>query len=234
MSRGTVWWDFDGTLISRPAMFAEAASRVVRRLAPDSECPDDELVRAMDAGMPWHRPDGAHPELTTAQQWWDEVFRRSVEVFRELGLTPATTSTALEAIRQDILTTERYRVYDDVEPALSRLRDAGWRQVIVSNHVPELPDLVEQLGLAPYFSAIVTSGVVGYEKPHPRMFEAALAHSIPGVPIWMIGDNLTADCHGVAPFGVHAILVRTRADPAYERQASGLDEAVRLIESTRG
>jgi FMN phosphatase YigB (HAD superfamily) len=66
------------------------------------------------------------------------------------------------------------------------------------------------------------------------MFEAALAHSIPGVPIWMIGDNLTADCHGVAPFGVHAILVRTRADPAYERQASGLDEAVRLIESTRG
>ena len=45
----------------------------------------------------------------------------------------------------------------------------------------------------------------------------------------MIGDNLTADCLAVAPFGVNAVLVRTRADPAYERQADDLGEALRFI-----
>ena len=229
MSRGTIWWDFDGTLIHRPAMFAEAASRLVRNVGPGAECPDAALLRAMDAGMPWHRPDGAHPELTTAKQWWDAVFRRCVEVFLDLGLPQAATPAALDALRRDILTPERYRVFDDVEPALIQLRDAGWRQVIVSNHVPELPELVDALGLTTYFDAIVSSGIIGYEKPHPRMFETALTHTLAGAPIWMIGDNLTADCLGAARFGARGILVRTRAEPAYDRQADGLDTAIRVI-----
>ena len=172
MSRGTIWWDFDGTLISRPAMFAEAASRVVRSVAPDGECPDAALLRAMDSGMPWHRSDGAHPELATAEQWWECVSRRCVEVFLELGLPQVATSSALEAIRRDIQAPARYHLFDDVEPALRRLR------------------------------------------------EAARTYSIPNAPIWIIGDNLTADCLAVAPFGVSAILVRTRVEPPpYERQA---------------
>ena len=146
MIRGTIWWDFDGTLITRPAMWAEAASSVVRSVAPNRDCPDASLRQAMDHGMPWHRPDGAHPELATPDQWWQCVFRRYVEVFQELGLPEAKTPDALDAIRRDILTPQRYRVFDDVETVLSRLRGAGWTHVIVSNHVPELPDIIEGLG----------------------------------------------------------------------------------------
>jgi putative hydrolase of the HAD superfamily len=229
MTRGTIWWDFDGTLISRPSMWAEAASRLVRSVAPERECPDASLLRALDDGMPWHRSDRSHPELTTPDQWWQCVFRRYVEVFGELGLPEATTPKALDAIRQDILMPQRYSVYPDVEAVLTELAAAGWRQVMVSNHVPELPELVEGLGLARHFAAIVTSGIVGYEKPHPRMFEVARTHTIPGRPVWMIGDNLVADCLSVTPLGVRAILVRVPADPPYERQAEDLREALRLI-----
>jgi putative hydrolase of the HAD superfamily len=187
------------------------------------------LLRALDAGMPWHRPDRAHPELATPEQWWQCVFRRYVDVFQALGLPEATTVEALDAIRRDILTPQRYSVYADVEAVLSRLAETGWRQVMVSNHVPELSELVEGLGLARHFAAIVTSGIVGYEKPHPRMFEVARTHTIPGKPVWMIGDNLVADCLSVTPLGVQAILVRVRAEPPYERQAADLWEAFRLI-----
>jgi putative hydrolase of the HAD superfamily len=100
---------------------------------------------------------------------------------------------------------------------------------MVSNHVPELPELVEGLGLARHFAAVVTSGIVGYEKPHPRMFEVARTHTIPGKPVWMMGDNLVSDCLAVTPLGVQAILVRLPADPPYERQAEDLWEALRLI-----
>jgi putative hydrolase of the HAD superfamily len=229
MTRGTIWWDFDGTLTSRPFMWAEAASRIVRTVAPERECPDASLVRALDEGMPWHRPDRAHPELTTAEEWWQCVFRRYVEVFRELGLPEATTTKALDAIRRDILTSHRYSVHAEVDAVLSRLGELGWRQVMVSNHVPELSELVEGLGLARHFAAIVTSGIVGYEKPHPRMFEVARTHTIPDKPVWMIGDNLVVDCLSVASFGVQAILVRVRADPPYERQAEDLWGALRLV-----
>jgi putative hydrolase of the HAD superfamily len=232
MTCGTIWWDFDGTLISRPSMWAEAASRIVRSMIPGRACPDASyasLRRALDEGMPWHRPDRAHPELTTAEEWWQCVFRRYVNVFEELGLAEATTPDALDGIRRDILMAQRYSIYPDVEAVLNRLSHAGWRQVMVSNHVPELPNLVEGLGLARHFAAIVTSGIVGYEKPHPPMFGVARTHTIRGKPVWMIGDNLVSDCLSVAPLGVTAILVRVGAEPPYDRQAE-LWGALRLIE----
>ena len=83
--------------------------------------------------------------------------------------------------------------------------------MIVSNHVPELPALVEDLGLAGWFDAVVTSARVGFEKPHPRLFAAARAVS-PDPRIWMIGDNPIADVAGARSVGIDAILVRTRHD----------------------
>jgi hypothetical protein len=41
----------------------------------------------------------------------------------------------------------------------------GYTNVIVSNHVPELPDLAEEgLGIKEYFSEIYTSALMGYES----------------------------------------------------------------------
>jgi putative hydrolase of the HAD superfamily len=80
--------------------------------------------------------------------------------------------------------------------------------VIVSNHVPELASLVDGLGLARWFDAVVTSAEVGYEKPHPRLFEAARAVT-PRGSIWMIGDNPIADFAGARSVGINAVLVRT-------------------------
>lgn len=67
---------------------------------------------------------------------------------------------------------------------------------------------MEALGLAGWFDAVVTSARVGFEKPHPRLFEAARAVT-PRGPIWMIGDNPVADFAGACGVGINAILVRT-------------------------
>ena len=48
----------------------------------------------------------------------------------------------------------------------------------------------------------------GFEKPNPRIFQHALEMTVPGLPVWMIGDNVTADCLSVGSFGIRAILVR--------------------------
>ena len=84
------------------------------------------------------------------------------------------TATAFAELRDDILNAGRYVVFDDVVPALRRAAASGWRNLIVSNHVPELESLVSDLGLTPLFESMVCSGVVGYEKPHPLLFEEAL------------------------------------------------------------
>ena len=144
-----------------------------------------------------------------------------------MGWPASEAHAAMPDIRQHILDADRYTVFDDVVPVLTALQERGWHHLVVSNHVPELPALIEGLGLASFFDAVISSGVVGYEKPHRRMFETARAHTIGDQPIWMIGDNPSADCVAAMAFGVKAILVRTAE--GFEPRVDDLWGVLRLI-----
>jgi putative hydrolase of the HAD superfamily len=120
--------------------------------------------------------------------------------------------------------TRAWSVFDDAIPALTRATDAGWRNVILSNHVPELPELVSRLGLGDHVERTFTSALTGYEKPNPDAFAIALRECRNPRVAWMVGDNPVADVHGAESVGIPAILVRTTAPVA--RLAAGLGEAV--------
>ena len=233
MDRGVIWWDFDGTLVSRPVMWGEVALRVLDRDAPGHTVSPERMTELVYAGMPWHRPDHAHPDLATATAWWDAVNQRYREIFAAVGHPALATPAALAEMRADILDTSRYALFDDVVAALERSKAAGWRSMIVSNHIPELSDLVTGLDLTRHFDTIISSGVVGYEKPHRRLFEAALRHVRPGEEVWMVGDNPDADCHPVCALGMNAVLVRGATPGTFEREAVGLLEALEIIAQRR-
>ena len=232
-SRGALWWDFDGTLVCRPMMWAEVAMRLLDRDSPGHGVTREVMDAQVSQGMPWHRVDHAHPELSTSALWWEAVSHRYVEIFEALGFPGLATTTAFEELRGDILNADRYVVFEDVVPALRRAAAGGWRNLIVSNHVPELEALVSALGLTPLFDSIVGSGVVGYEKPHPLLFEEALRRTGPLRPIWMIGDNANADCAPVCAMGNNAVLVRTTASGSFDRYSGDLLGALDLIEAAQ-
>ncbi len=207
--RGTIWWDFDGTLVSRPRMWAEAAMQMAARVFPGHDVNVNHFSRQFKRRFPWHREGFAHPELETPALWWSAVYDVFIDAFAHLGF--GDVRAHVTDIRSDILNPCGYGVFEDAEPVLDELTRGGWRHVMVSNHVPELGHIVRQLGFAHFFHAIITSGEVGYEKPHPRIFGAARECSISGQPVWMIGDNLECDCLPVESLGGRAILVRTRS-----------------------
>jgi putative hydrolase of the HAD superfamily len=229
--RGALWWDFDGTLVSRPMMWSEVAMRRLDRYWPGHTVTRAVMDAQVSLGMPWHRADHAHPELSSPALWWEAVYRRYVEIFDALGVPAAADSAAFAELRSDILNPARYRVFDDVVPALSRAAANGWRNLIVSNHVPELESLVDDLGLTSFFESTVGSAVVGYEKPHRLLFEEALRRTGASRPIWMIGDNASADCAPVCAMGNNAVLVRSTAIGTFEQRADDLLGALDLIDA---
>ena len=91
--------------------------------------------------------------------------------------------------------------------ALEMLCRAGFRNVILSNHAPELPGLVVALGFTPFVERTLTSASLGIEKPDPKIFRTAvrIAQAAPNSP--MIGDNPTTDIQGARAVGMRAILV---------------------------
>jgi putative hydrolase of the HAD superfamily len=156
-----------------------------------------------------------HPELAEPAAWWKHVEAVLAGAYRSSGISALRADElARLAHRRYIDTAEAWKVYADALPALRRLSSMGWRHAILSNHVPELPDIVSGLGLAPHFEAVFTSAETGFEKPHAQAFARARGALGDPASIWMIGDNPSADVAGARAAGIPAILVRGRRDDA--------------------
>jgi putative hydrolase of the HAD superfamily len=90
---------------------------------------------------------------------------------------------------------------------LDALRERGLRLGLVSNAVdpPWLlhRDLAE-LGLAERLDVALFSSETGWRKPHPAMFEQALAKlEVDPARTLFVGDNLVNDVGGAAALGIH-------------------------------
>jgi putative hydrolase of the HAD superfamily len=211
----TVLWDFDGTLAFREGMWAGCLVEVLDEHEPGHSSCAEDFRSALRDGFPWHTPDRPHPELAAADAWWTPVEALLAGAYRSAGYEAARAAVlAGHARRVFGDPTRSWRLFDDSLPSLERLRVEGWRHVIVSNHIPELPAIVEHLGLRRLVDAVVNSAETGYEKPHPEMF--AIARRVAGDPgeLWMVGDNPTADVAGAEAVGIRAILVRRDGAPS--------------------
>ena len=77
---------------------------------------------------------------------------------------------------------------------------------MVSNWDERLPRLLAALGLAGHFEAVVVSAEVGVEKPHPRIFEAALERlALAADEVVHVGDHAVEDVEGARAVGLRAL-----------------------------
>lgn len=222
-----VFWDFDGTLAFRPGLWSGTMLDLLDDAAPGHEIDVDGLRPHLRDRFPWHHPGRPHPELNDADAWWRTIADRLAAVYLAVGVEEELAWQLAVQVRTRYLDTDAWRVFDDVRPTLGQLRSDGWRHVIVSNHVPELGDLVDALGIGDLVDHVVSSANVGYEKPHPAIFEHALR--VAGHPgsVWMVGDNPNADVAGAEAMGIPAILVRRDGDGA--RRSEDLEGVAAMI-----
>ena len=78
---------------------------------------------------------------------------------------------------------------------------------VISNADGRIADVLERCGIADCFLTITDSGLVGYEKPHPAIFEAALRgmDASPEQSLY-VGDVYSVDYLGATGAGMQAIL----------------------------
>jgi HAD superfamily hydrolase (TIGR01549 family) len=100
-------------------------------------------------------------------------------------------------------------LFPDVLPTLRWLRDRRVRLAAVTNRGysgPRFHDEMRDLGLEELFETTVISCDVGYMKPHPRIFHAALGlMKVEAPETAMVGDSLRADVEGAKTLGMTAI-----------------------------
>lgn len=132
-----------------------------------------------------------------------------------------------------------YVVFPDVLPALRRLRDAGIKRAVISNADADVTQLCIRLAFAHEMNVIVTSAIIGAEKPAPSVFRAAfLPLGVAAGECLHIGDQPRSDVVGALGVGMRAVLLDRygrHAPGAYGVPiVRGLEELVDLVLAENG
>ena len=208
-SEKIILWDFEGTLVDRPGLWRSALMEVLDVNEPEHQVGMEQIRPYLRDGFPWHRPEEPHTHLTTSKEWWSPLEQIFTRAFQGVGFSRNRAEELSSLVPNVFINPKRFVLYEDTIPALERLTKSSWKHAILSNHVPELSDIVAGIGLSPYIGYCITSGIIGYEKPNPKAFQNASEIVRHPQHIWMGGDNLEADVQGAESIGIPAILVRS-------------------------
>jgi putative hydrolase of the HAD superfamily len=164
---------------------------------------EDHAMRAVFRGeataLEW-----AHAHVPAARTWGVIVGT----LLLRAGAEPERASALLGAIWDEHLAYNFWsRVAEGLPRAIEEARATGLRVVIVSNSEGKLEALLARLGIRGLFDAVVDSGVVGIEKPDPRIFAFALeAAGVPASRAVHLGDS-EADVIGALGAGIRVGLI---------------------------
>jgi HAD superfamily hydrolase (TIGR01662 family) len=137
---------------------------------------------------------------------------------------------------QFVENTQKSANWDQMLPgtreALERIRQE-YKIAVISNADGKIDAVLRRCGIADCFAAIIDSGIVGHEKPHPAIFAAALRKmkADPAQSLY-VGDVYSVDYVGARNAGMDAVLFDVAG--AYRERAWPRVESLRELESWLG
>lgn len=203
-----IFFDAAGTLFEVRGSVGEIYSRIASQYGceADAEHLQQNFARWFRLQPPMAFPPGTDETRLREMEksWWRNLVRA---VFADCGPFPHFEQF-FDDVFEQFRNAELWRVFDDVIPALTELRNSGILLGVISNFDSRFYDVLEAVGLAPFFDSVHISTRVGAAKPDPAIFQAALAaHRIEPHEAWHVGDSLREDIEGAKAAGLKAILI---------------------------
>jgi putative hydrolase of the HAD superfamily len=212
-------FDVGGTLITfdqarRAQAYADRAARVgVMVSTPDVL----RVLDALDAELPARTQRIKLSLVSEAEQrvFWLDFW---AEGFRRVGVPNADALVFADELLDSANGGNFQSVFEDTVPALQALKARGKQLGIISNWSPNCEPLLRNLGLADFFDFFVVSGILGIEKPDPRIFHAAIQISGHAVSeLVYVGDSIFHDVEGARSVDMDAFLIdRANRYPQFE------------------
>lgn len=202
-----IFFDVGETLICPRRPYGELLAEVGRESAIDIPA---SLVTGLAARIRARVTERAEHMLPftfpadASQRFWYETYHG---YFRDYLSSSAAACLAQDFL--DVLSTPAgYVLYDDAVAALESLHAAGYQLGIISNWEAWLPALLEEIGIARFFSHVLVSGEVGIEKPETGIFTLAMeAGGYRPEEVVYVGDSAAHDVIPAQKVGITPVLL---------------------------
>ncbi len=197
-----VFFDLVNTLIHHDPLPEERQYQALKQI--DIELSKEDLRRGFWAANDYFSRECAlAPVERRSEEEKQEVFIKFEQVWlREAGLD-ASRKLALEMLKLVRSDNPGVAPFEDTVPALTELRERGLIIGLVSNLDTTLSRFCPDFDLASYLDFAIISHEVGFEKPHPEIFEVALNRAgAKASEAVMVGDQYHSDILGALGAGI--------------------------------
>lgn len=138
----------------------------------------------------------------------DLFVRYARRVLEEMGANGPGLDACAREIYDEWAECRHFSLYDDVKSVLRELHGKGLQLGLISNTHRCLELFKRHFGLEVFISSAVSSGVHGFMKPHPSIFEEALRMvGVDADEALMVGDSLKQDVVGALGVGMRGVLL---------------------------
>jgi HAD superfamily hydrolase (TIGR01662 family) len=144
-----------------------------------------------------------------------EIFiRYTRRIIEHMGGEGPEVDRAARDIFDEWSACHHFALYEDVPDVLRAIHASGIRIGLISNTQRCLTSFQSHFELEGLFDVTISSADHGYMKPHPSIFEAALARvGAAASDAVMVGDSLAHDVEGARQLGMRAVLVSRAGAP---------------------
>jgi putative hydrolase of the HAD superfamily len=202
-----VFFDYYNTLVDYDPPREVTEARVLGELGIEVE--PEAMLRPLMVADDFLSKE--HSRLSLGKRSKEEIMalygRYHGIILKEAGLE-ASPQLIGELLKKWLETDYKMALYDDVAPALDELEKRGLILGLISNVDRDIDAVYEELGLPGWLKLKVTSQDVGFNKPRPEIFQAALeqAKVSPEEAIY-VGDQYEIDVLGANGVGMRGILI---------------------------
>lgn len=181
--------------------------------------------------LKWRSWSEGHPFPVSQSEkeekgWWYGLVKETMQV---CGSFPQFDDF-FDNVYQLFTRADVWRLYPEVISVLQTCKQRGVILGIISNWDSRLSGVCRALGLAKYFDFILASAQAGYAKPHPGIFQLALAKSgIAAQQALHVGDSWEEDIKGAQQVGVDGLWVNRSGKQAPSPEAARTSSLTTLL-----
>ena len=163
--------------------------------------PPSELLQKIERQTKCDFDSLQESHSTVDHGFWHIYYTHLLE---ELGASSASLCAQLVSCTR--ISANWCEIRTGTRESLQRLAES-YRLGVISNADGKIAEVLDRSGISDCFESITDSGIVGQEKPHPAIFQAAV-HSLEVTPeeSLYIGDVYSVDYVGATRFGMQAVL----------------------------
>ncbi len=229
MPKPKIVFDFDQTLAFRDGKWTATIFEIVQENGY-TQIDIEDIRKYVKSCFLWDFYEIPHSKLLKEQTWWEYQEKFVEKILMNNKITQSEASRLSKFIKEKYLNKHKWFLYEDTFQVLEELNNLEYECYILSNHTPELEELVIGLEIKKFIKKVYNSAFIGYEKPNSNIY-GYMINDLNASPseIIMIGDNYIADVVGSRSNCINSILVRSENANNYTHYSKDLVGVLPII-----